>query len=133
MLKGIVVDYAGVLTDAEGARLLAALDLARGHGMRTALLSNADGGRPVRDRLAPWFDVMVFSGEVGLAKPDVEVYRLVARRLGLTPGECAFVDDSAGNVAGAVTAGMAGVRHVSVEQTLAELAVLFAGVVPGIA
>lgn len=133
MLSGIVVDYAGVLTDAEASRLLAALEIARQHGVRTALLSNADGGGPVRNRLTHWFDTLVFSGEVGLAKPDVEVYRLTARRLGVETAGCVFVDDSARNVAGAVAAGMVGVRHVSVARTLDELAVLFPGVVRGTA
>ncbi|PRX49059.1 HAD superfamily hydrolase (TIGR01509 family) [Prauserella shujinwangii] len=129
MLRGIVVDYAGVLTEPDAGRLLAALETARSAGVRTALLSNAEGGGPVRRRLASWFDALVFSGEAGVAKPDAAAFRLVAARLDLPTASCVFVDDAAGNVAGAVAAGMVGVHHVSVRETLAELAALFPGVV----
>ncbi|MEY7972724.1 HAD-IA family hydrolase [Saccharomonospora xinjiangensis] len=125
MLRGLVLDYAGVLTDVDGERLLAAVGTARANGVRTALLSNAPGGAEARRALGGWFDAMVFSGEVGLAKPDVAVYSLTADLLGIDARACAFVDDSATNVAGAVKAGMVGVRHVRVQDTLDELAVLF--------
>ncbi|EIF00321.1 HAD-IA family hydrolase [Saccharomonospora glauca] len=125
MLRGLVLDYAGVLTDVGGERLLAAVRTARVSGVRTALLSNAAGGPEARRGLTAWFDTLVFSGEVGVAKPDAAVYRLTADRLGVEVGDCVFVDDSSRNVAGAVAAGMVGIRHVSVEDTLMELAALF--------
>jgi HAD superfamily hydrolase (TIGR01509 family) len=128
-MKALVVDFGGVLTDrgpelAAEPPLIGAVRAAREAGLRTALLSNADGpGEPI-----PWldrlFDVLVFSGDVGVAKPDVEIYRLTAARLGLAPGECVFVDDLAVNVRGAVAAGLVGVHHTSVPTTLAELNVL---------
>lgn len=125
----MVLDYAGVLTDAGAERLFDVLDAARDRGIRTALLSNAAGGGPVRRRLGCWFDELVFSGEVGVAKPDVAVFRLTADRLALPPEACVFVDDAAGNVAGAVRAGMVGVRHTSVADTLMELDALFPGLI----
>jgi len=126
MLKGLLVDFAGVLTDPDAARLYGYLVAARERGTRTALLSNAPGASDhVRDTLADYFDALVFSGEVGVAKPDREVYLIAAERLGLPADVCAFVDDSATNVRGAVDAGMVGVHHTSVEDTLTELAVLF--------
>lgn len=129
MLRGIVVDYAGVLTDVDGPRLLDVLDTARDQGVRTALLSNAAGGGAVRRRLAGWFDTLVFSGEVGVAKPSEDVFRLTADRLGVPVSTCVVVDDSAVNVAGAVAAGMVGVHHTSMADTLAELGALFPGIV----
>ncbi|MEU6642201.1 HAD-IA family hydrolase [Saccharomonospora sp. NPDC046836] len=129
MLRGIVLDHAGVLTDADAPRLLDVLDAARDHGVRTALLSNAASGGAVRRRLSGWFDALVFSGEVGVAKPAVEVYRLTADRLGLPTAACVFVDDAARNVAGAVAAGMVGVHHTSVAETLVELEALFQGLI----
>ncbi|RCW39224.1 HAD superfamily hydrolase (TIGR01509 family) [Halopolyspora algeriensis] len=97
---------------------------ARHAGIRTALLSNADAGSgwPEGTEL---FDAVVLSGSVGMAKPDVGIYRLTARRLGLSPSSCVFVDDLRSNVSGAVEAGMVGVYHSSVSETLAELEVLF--------
>lgn len=132
MLRGLVLDYAGVLTDVGGDRLLAVVGVLRDRGVRVALLSNAAGGAEVRARMAGRFDTLVFSGEVGVAKPDVEIFGLTAERLGLDAATCVAVDDTPRNVAGAVAAGMVGVRHVSVQETLAELAALFPEVAAGI-
>jgi FMN phosphatase YigB (HAD superfamily) len=126
VLKGLVLDYAGVPTDPDSAKLLAALDGLRYRGIRTALLSNAPGASSAAKRsLEPFFDALVFSDEVGVAKPDPEVYRLTACLLELPADRCVFVDDVAGNVRGAVAAGMVGVHHTSVAGTLGELAALF--------
>lgn len=124
MLKGLVVDYAGVLTDPDADALYAAIDGLRDRGVRTALLSNAAGGGS--PRIERHFDALVFSGQVGVAKPAAQVYLVVADRLGLPTETCVFVDDSRRNVDGAVAAGMIGVHHTSVSATLAELSVLFA-------
>jgi HAD superfamily hydrolase (TIGR01509 family) len=106
--------------------LLAALHDLRDRGIRTALLSNAPGASQAAKRsLEPFFDALVFSGEVGVAKPDPKVYRLTALRLDLPADRCVFVDDAAVNVRGAVAAGMVGVHHTSVVGTLGELAALF--------
>ena len=130
-LAGLVVDYGGVLTDwgpepGDEPPLLDVLRRARRHGLRTALLSNADGPGPAPDSaFGSLFDVMVLSGEVGMAKPDERIYRLVADRLGLATAGCVFVDDLAGNVRGAAAAGMVGVHHTSVSATITELEALF--------
>ncbi|MBB4688561.1 HAD-IA family hydrolase [Amycolatopsis jiangsuensis] len=126
MLKGLLVDYAGVLTDPDAHLLYDYLRAARVRGTRTALVSNAPGAAPgTKAQLAPYFDTLVFSGEVGVAKPSREIYLVAAERLGLAAASCAFVDDSERNVRGAADAGLAGVHHVSVPGTLEELAVLF--------
>lgn len=126
VLKGLVIDYAGVLTEPRAGELFTTIDDLRGRGIRTALLSNAAGGGTAKARLGRWFDALIFSGEVGFAKPSPEVYLLTAERLGLAVAACAFVDDSHRNVEGAVAAGMTGVHHTSVEETLTELSALFA-------
>jgi len=99
---------------------------ARAAGIRTALLSNS-WSMSVYDR-ASWsemFDVIVISGEVGMRKPDADIYLHTARLLGVAPGACVFVDDLAVNVRGAVAAGMVGVHHESAVGTVAELAAVF--------
>lgn len=125
VLNGLVLDYAGVLTDSGAEQLLELVDLARDHGVRTALLSNAAGGGSVRRRLQGWFDDLVFSGEVAAMKPEPAIFRLTADRLRLPPEACVFVDDAQVNVRGAVAVGMVGVRHESVAETVAELLALF--------
>ncbi|WP_285643943.1 HAD-IA family hydrolase [Lentzea sp. NBRC 102530] len=131
MLKALVLDYGGVLTDpgednpAEPP-LLTALRKARQQGLKTALLSNADGWWQPPAQLTAVLDVTVLSGEVGLAKPDVEIYELTARKLDLAPSQCVFVDDLAVNIRGAAEAGMVGVHHRSTRSTLEELEILLA-------
>ncbi|WP_245787109.1 HAD-IA family hydrolase [Amycolatopsis saalfeldensis] len=126
MLKGLLVDYAGVLTDPDAHLLYDYLRAARARGTRTALVSNAPGAGPgAKAELAEYFDALVFSGEVGVAKPDREIYLIAAERLGLSAVTCAFVDDSARNVQGAADAGLVGIHHLSVPATLDELAALF--------
>ena len=135
----LVVDLGGVLTDgadpswwrlpaaaldAQARGMVAVVCAVRDAGLRTALLSNADlldQSGAGWDRL---FDVRVVSGEVGLAKPSPEVYALTARRLGVAPARCVFVDDLPANVRGAVAAGMTAVLHTSIARTVEELDVL---------
>jgi epoxide hydrolase-like predicted phosphatase len=93
-------------------------------GFRTALCSNSWGNEYARAGWGELFDAVVISGEVGMRKPERRIYLLTAERLGLRPEQCVFVDDLGPNVRGAVDAGMVGVRHVSAEQTAAELEVL---------
>jgi putative hydrolase of the HAD superfamily len=101
------------------------LRAAKLHGLRTALLSNSWGGEYDRTGWDGLFDAVVISGEVGLRKPDPEIFLLTARRLGLRPGQCVFVDDLAVNVRGAAAAGMVGVHHTDVQSTVDELEALF--------
>ncbi|MCP2333726.1 haloacid dehalogenase superfamily, subfamily IA, variant 3 with third motif having DD or ED [Actinoalloteichus cyanogriseus DSM 43889] len=129
-LVGLVMDVGGVLTDlggfpaSEEPPLLGAVRLLRRRGVRTAVLSNAQGYPPDAGWRAD-FDAVVVSGEVGMGKPDPRVYRLTAARLGLAPSRCVFVDDLPRNVRGAVAVGMVGVRHDTVAATLEELDALF--------
>ena len=59
------------------------------------------------------FAGIVVSGEEGIAKPAAAIYALALARFGLAPGEAAFVDDRADNVAAADAAGLVG--HVFVD------------------
>ena len=90
-------------------------------GLRTALLSNSWGMDYPREGWDELFDVTVISGEVGMRKPDPEIYLLCAERLGLPPSACVFVDDLAPNVRGAAAVGMVGVLHRTYAETVVEL------------
>jgi epoxide hydrolase-like predicted phosphatase len=93
-------------------------------GFATALLSNSWGNDYPRDGWEDMFDVVVISGEVGMRKPDREIFELTADKLGLPPGQCVFVDDLLPNVTAAVEVGMTGVHHISQHQTVEELEAL---------
>jgi putative hydrolase of the HAD superfamily len=120
-LRGLLVDYGGVLTD--GPELADAVRRARAAGVATALVSDAHA---VPADVAALFDVVVLGPALGARKPDPEVFRRAAARLGLTPSECVVVDDHPANVRGARAAGAVVVRHVDPATTVDELSALFA-------
>jgi len=102
--------------------MLEAVKTAKREGVRTGLISNSWGkGRYDRATFPELFDGVVISGEVGLNKPEPEIYLLGAERLGLPPEECVFVDDLRENCAGAEAVGMTAVLHRGAEGTLPRL------------
>jgi putative hydrolase of the HAD superfamily len=113
-------------------RLIEAVRGARASGVRTALISNS-WGTSIYDpgALEDLFDVVIISGEVGLHKPQPEIYRLTAERLGVEPEECVFVDDLRENVRGAEQVGMTAILHRDPEATVARLEELFEMSLPG--
>ncbi|MFJ5269783.1 HAD-IA family hydrolase [Streptomyces sp. NPDC088358] len=92
---------------------VAAVSVARRLGLRTALVSNctSDVREMVRESaFAGRFDELLLSAETGVMKPDPELFRTAAARLGVPPAACLFVGDgSDGELAGAVAAGMTAV------------------------
>ncbi len=80
-------------------------------GTPLALLSNAGADFASFFRHGPLGDFFVacyVSGELGLLKPDQDIYRHVLGDLGITPAEAVFIDNRAANVAGAESLGIAG-------------------------
>ncbi len=94
----------------------------RGAGFGTALLSNSWGcDEYPRADFPGLFDTVVISGEVGMRKPEPEIFRHAAATLSLEPRECVFIDDVDANVAAAVACGMTGVHHTDPASTAAVL------------
>jgi HAD superfamily hydrolase (TIGR01509 family) len=64
---------------------------------KIGMLSNSNKGvieSKIDERwLKQCFDVIIISAEVGLVKPNPEIYQLTADRLGVETDECIFVDD----------------------------------------
>jgi FMN phosphatase YigB (HAD superfamily) len=63
----------------------------------------------------------VISGEVGMHKPNADIFLLGCERAGLPPEECVFVDDLRENCVGAEAVGMTAVLHRGADTTLPEL------------
>ena len=98
----------------------AAVRAARTAGAPTGLISNSFGtGIYKRGNFDGLFDAIVISGEVGLHKPEPEIYLLACERLGIEPAEAIFVDDLRENIAGAEAVGMTGVLHRDPAATIA--------------
>jgi putative hydrolase of the HAD superfamily len=64
-------------------------------------------------------DVIVYSDEVGLAKPDPRVYSLLCAGLGVAPAELVFLDNRPPNVEAACQLGIHGLLHVSTPASVA--------------
>jgi epoxide hydrolase-like predicted phosphatase len=103
-----------------------AVRAARDAGVRTGLISNS-WGRTIYDPelMDELFDVVVISGDVGLHKPQPEIYLLAAERLGVAVESCVFVDDLRENIEGAERVGMVGVLHRDPPRTVERLEELF--------
>ena len=102
--------------------MIEAVKAAKRSGVRTGLISNSWGhGRYDRDAFPELFDGVVISGEVGLHKPEPEIFHLGAEKVGLSPSECVFVDDLKENCAGAAAVGMTPILPRGADTTLPEL------------
>lgn len=65
-------------------------------GMRIGLISNcfSEEAQVIREsRLAPYFDAICLSYELGMCKPEPEIYKVCVDRLGAAPKECLYVGD----------------------------------------
>lgn len=95
---------------------------------RTAILSNsADGARREEQRrhgFEQLVDVVVYSHEVGLAKPDPAIFRLTEQRLRVQPHEIVFVDDHEPHVHAAEQCGWRGLVHRQTSTTVREVRAL---------
>ena len=112
-------------------RLIDAVRAAREAGVRTGLISNSWGTAIYDpDALGGLFDVAIISGEVGLHKPQAEIYLLAADRLGVEPRTCVFVDDLRENVHGAEQVGMTAILHRDPDATVGRLEELLGITVP---
>ena len=102
--------------------MVAAVRAARASGIRTGLVSNSwSTSHYDRALLAELFDAVVISAEVGLHKPQPEIYLLASKRLGVEPERCVFIDDLRENCAGAEAVGMTAILHRDVAATVARL------------
>ncbi|GAA1970996.1 HAD family phosphatase [Catenulispora subtropica] len=97
----------------------------RAEGYTTAIISNSFVGAREREEEAYRFseltDLIVYSHEVGLLKPDPAIYELCLDRLGMRPEETVFVDDYEPNCAAARALGMAAVHFQDTAQAIREL------------
>lgn len=99
-------------------------------GTRLALLSNAGFDYGDAFRRAPfgrYFEQVFVSAELGMVKPDPQIYRHVADALGITPAEMVFIDNKKVNVEGAESIGVTGHHFTGVDPLRAFLGSLAEG------
>jgi putative hydrolase of the HAD superfamily len=107
----------------------------RQHGLLTAILSNmGDNVLANLQREFLWihnFDVLVWSFQHLMAKPDPAIYRLVLEKLNVQPGEALFLDDKLVNIKAAQALGMHAIQFSTVDRLRSELIALgYNGLLP---
>jgi len=116
-----VDDLGWSVVDPETLRLVDELHEA---GLALAVLSNAPSsmGRLVQEQAwATHFQRLYFSGDLGLVKPERDIYRHLLGDLGAEPGDVAFLDDRADNVEAAIEAGIHGFVFTDAAQARTDL------------
>lgn len=105
--------------------MLALIDEIAASGTGLAILSNAPATMGDHVRSRPWasaFGHIVMSGEIGLMKPDEEIFRYLLRQLQTPPERVVFTDDLAANISGATSTGIAGIQYTGVSALRRHLA-----------
>ena len=94
-------------------------------GLLTAILSNmGDDVLASVEREFDWihrFDVLVWSYQVHMVKPDPAIYRYTLAKLGTRPEETLFIDDRAVNVEAALAVGMKALKFSTLDRLRADL------------
>lgn len=93
-------------------------------------LSNMHGDtfRYLQSRFDFWslFEGIVISGEIGMIKPDLDIFAHLTTRFRLNPSESVFIDDSLPNVLAARAHGLRGIHFTGASACAAELLPLLA-------
>lgn len=104
-------------------------------GLKTAILSNM--GDLVKESIVatfPWiegFDLLIWSYEHHLLKPEPAIYELALAGLGTEPAETLFIDDMEENIQAARALGIEALLYKGVEQLRQQLIALnLEGVIP---
>jgi len=106
-------NWINTLTPVEGMHELIS-DMHK-QGRKIYLISNISKGFADYYSRVPWikemfdcFEDLVFSGVLGMIKPDKEIFEYLLKKHNLKPAESIFIDDSEKNINGAVAVGIEG-------------------------
>ncbi len=79
-------------------------------GYKTALLSNdvSEWSKYLREyyHIENYIDYSFISGDLGLRKPDPQIYRIALKKMNVSPHECIFIDDHPERVDAAAVCGI---------------------------
>jgi putative hydrolase of the HAD superfamily len=94
---------------------------------KMGIISNAWGDLReyiVRNRLDDAFDALIISAEIGMIKPQPEVYDLALKQFQVKAEEAAFIDDMPANITAANALGLHGIVFRNSAQVKADLKAL---------
>lgn len=115
-MQSVLEEWTDMLTTRKATVTL--LRLLKRKGFKLYYLSNMS--REVFHLLSgrdfwPLFDGGIVSCNVGMAKPDIEMYRLLLQQYSLVPQETIFTDDYKENAETAYAAGITGIHFTDVK------------------
>ena len=96
--------------------------------VRTGIISNSGVGCREKEQERYGFgdmcELIVYSHEEHVKKPDRRIYDITCERMNLRPEEAVFVDDVEENITAANELGFHGILHVNNAQTIARIEAL---------
>jgi epoxide hydrolase-like predicted phosphatase len=96
--------------------------------VRTGIISNSGVGAREKEQERYGFgdlcELIVYSHEEGIAKPDPGIYELTCERMNLRPEEAVFLDDVEENIVAARELGFHGVLFANNAQAIGEIEAL---------
>lgn len=123
MIKAVIFDISGVVyAGEENKEIIELVGTLRERGLLVAALSNVNstytGSNAERKGI---FSQTFLGAEIGILKPNAEIYTYVLNKLGVKPEEAVFIDDSIENVQGAEGVGIHGIVFQDAENLKKEL------------
>jgi epoxide hydrolase-like predicted phosphatase len=92
---------------------------------QTAILSNSFVGARREEQQRYHFDemcdVIIYTHEEGVAKPDPRIFELTWKRLGVQPAEMLFLDDNEANIVAARALGIHAIHCKETEQAIEDV------------
>ena len=93
--------------------------------VHTGIISNSGAGCREKEQERYGFEDMceliVYSHEEGVLKPDRRIYEIACERMNVRPEEAIFIDDLEENITAANALGFHGILHVNNAQTITEI------------
>jgi len=105
-IKDLILDIRK--TKKINSELLEMIGVLKSKGYKIGLLSNngANLNQRIKDQnLADFFDTVVISSETGYQKPQPEIFKILADKLGVGVNEMVFIDDTQKSLEGAESIG----------------------------
>lgn len=108
------------------SELMDFLSVIRQSGIKTAILSNTIAiYQNIQDELGinqdKGFSPIIYSWQVGMVKPNKDIFNLALHSLNALPTEVIFIDDKEGHLNGAREVGMKTVLFTSNQQTISNI------------
>ena len=106
--------------------LLHFLDEMRASGIKTAVLSNTVAVyRDIQERMGiskkHGFEPILYSWEIGMLKPNRDIFELALRKLDVKPEEVIFIDDKLEHIQGAQRVGMRTILFDDTERVISRI------------